>query len=163
MSMPGLDPRIVKASEQGDPRAELAAARTGLAFERARQAADVTLMAILRTALALITFGFAAFHAVQLYLSQARVTFDPTAMLLRVRFFGLALVLLGVGLLVSGIVAHLVYLRRMKVHRGNLAMRGMIPTPLDPPGSVILVVAIVLLLLGCAAALSMLLRPLLPV
>lgn len=155
-----LDPRILATSATGDPRAELAAVRTGLAFERARQAADRTLMAILRTSLALIAFGFGAFQALLLYASHSAPAIDPVLLLLqRVRVFGLALVSLGVALLAAGVVAHLVYLRRLRTHRDRLAARGIVPEPLDPPGSVILVVAVLLLLIGCAAAVDMLLRP----
>lgn len=159
MSTQGLDPRILEATDQGDPRAELAAVRTGLAFERARQAADRTLMAILRTSLTMIAFGFGAFQVAVLFVLDSSVQVDPVAVLRTVRMFGLALIVLGVGLLAAGIGAHLVYLRRMRAHRAVLAARRIIPAPLDPPGSVILVVALLLLLLGCAAAVDMLLRP----
>ena len=158
MSTEGLDPRILESTEKGDPRAELAAVRTGLAFERARQAADRTLMAILRTSLTLIAFGFGAFQVAVLFVLDSSVPVDPVAVLRTVRLFGFVLILLGVSLLAAGIVAHLVYLRRLRAHRAVLAARRIVPAPLDPPGSVILVVAL-LLLLGCAAAVDMLLRP----
>jgi putative membrane protein len=159
MNTQGLDPRILEATEKGDPRAELAAVRTGLAFERARQAADRTLMAILRTSLTLIAFGFGAFQVAVLWVIESSMQVDPVVALRTVRVFGLALILLGVGLLAAGIVAHLVYLRRLRAHRAVLAARRIVPSPLDPPGSVILAVALLLLLLGCAAAVDMLLRP----
>jgi putative membrane protein len=48
-----------------DVNTELAARRTGTAFQRTRMAADRSLIAVIRTSLSLIGFGFTTFQFFQ--------------------------------------------------------------------------------------------------
>src|SRR3954447_20967880 len=84
---------------------ELSMRQTGLSFQRTRMSADRTLMSVIRTALSLISFGFTIFQFFR-HLEQAKLldSTRPSA-----RNFGFALVLLGVGMLVSGITYHLLF------------------------------------------------------
>ncbi|MBM4057771.1 MAG: DUF202 domain-containing protein [Planctomycetes bacterium] len=75
-----------------------------LARERNREAADRTLLAWVRTSLAMISLGFAIER-----LGQAAVGFDgPLAgfSVLKTRFFGAALILLGIAATLAGMWEH---------------------------------------------------------
>jgi putative membrane protein len=84
----------------GDPSTELSSNRTSLSFERTRMSADRTLMSIVRTSLSLISFGF----TINQVFSKAS-TLIPKADQSG-RNLGLALLLLGVALLATGIYSH---------------------------------------------------------
>jgi len=106
---------------------ELAMRRTGMAFQRTRLAADRTLMAVIRTALSLISFGFTIYQFFN-KLKESGVLKGVTP----VRNFGESLVLLGIGMLIVGIIYHLMFmsgLRRlrsaMKAH--DLSRRERLP------------------------------------
>src|SRR5262245_58771576 len=101
----------------GSASNELASNRTALALERTRLAIDRTLMAMIRTALALISFGFTIFQFFHRLADQFHVE-AVTAQ--AARNFGLSLLLLGVGLLVSGLVDNYVAIRKLDRRRGDL-------------------------------------------
>src|SRR5438874_3880461 len=86
---------------------ELSSRRTGMSFQRTRLSADRTLMSVIRTSLSLISFGFTIFQFFK-HLDEAKVISSarPAA-----RNFGLALLVLGAGMLVLGIVYHLLFMR----------------------------------------------------
>src|SRR3954466_12339540 len=91
----------------GDVSVELASRRTGMSFQRTRMSADRTLMSVMRTALSLISFGFTIFQFFQHLRESGAVESAAHAS----RNFGLALVLLGVGMLVVGIMYHLAFMK----------------------------------------------------
>lgn len=86
-----------------DPGVELAANRTGIAFERTRMAADRTLMAMVRTSLSLIGFGFTIHTAFQKLAESSAVPMKHDS----ARNFGLALIVIGVAMLAMGIASHI--------------------------------------------------------
>lgn len=131
-----------------DPSTELASNRTSLSLERTRMSADRTLMSIVRTALSLIGFGFTintAFH--QLHKVNPTAISDEAA-----HNFGLALVLLGILMLAMGIVSHSIFGRQLNVRRGRLYGYGLLRRDLHYRATPTYIVAVLLLLIGLAAA-----------
>lgn len=129
---------------------ELAMRRTGMAFQRTRMAADRTLMAVIRTALSLISFGFTIytfFHK----LREAGVLKGGAS----VRNFGESLVLLGIGMLILGIFYHVMFMRSLRRQRGAMRAQDLVHAESGFPASLVLIVAVMLLLIGLAAAFSM--------
>ena len=129
---------------------ELAMRRTGLALQRTRMAADRTLMAVIRTALSLISFGFTIYQ----FFNKLRDT-GVLKGVAAARNFGESLVLLGIGMLVVGIIYHLVFMSGLRDEREALKAAGLIHAKSVFPVSLVLIVAVLLLLLGIAAAMSM--------
>ena len=132
---------------------ELAMRRTGMAFQRTRMAADRTLMAVIRTALSLISFGFTIYTFFS-KLKDAGVLKGTAP----VRNFGESLVLLGIGMLILGIVYHVMFMLGLRRVRDNMRAESLVHGESGFPTSLVLIVAIILLLIGVAAALSMVAR-----
>ena len=129
---------------------ELAMRRTGMAFQRTRMAADRTLMGVIRTALSLISFGFTIFQ----FFNKLR----DAGMLQGVapaHNFGESLVLLGIGMLIVGIIYHLMFMLGLRRQRDALRAQDLVHGESGFPASLVLVVAVILLLIGVAAAISM--------
>jgi putative membrane protein len=120
-----------------------------MAFQRTRMSADRTLMAVIRTALTLIGFGFTIFQFFQ--------KLRETGMLLSgsPRNFGLALVILGVAMLAVGIVYHVQFMLGLRRQRLEMAQAGLIHAESDFPTSLTLIIAVMLLLIGVLAVLGM--------
>src|SRR4029450_13029457 len=96
--MPGAPHRRAPSEAPfDDASVELAARRTGMAFQGTRMSADRTLMLLIRTSLSLIGFGFTIYQVFEKLL-EAQVLKSSGAP----RRFGEALVFLGVGMLVLG-------------------------------------------------------------
>ena len=129
---------------------ELAMRRTGMAFQRTRMAADRTLMAVIRTALSLISFGF-TIHTFFNKLKEAGVLKGAAA----ARNFGESLVLLGVGMLILGIIYHVRFMLGLRRVRTSMKLEGLVHAESGFPTSLVLIVAVILLLIGVAAAFSM--------
>jgi putative membrane protein len=129
---------------------ELAMRRTGMSFQRTRMAADRTLMAVIRTALSLIGFGFTIYTFFN-KLKEAGVLKGASS----VRNFAVWLVLLGIGMLVLGIIYHVLFMLGLRSQRQALKDEGLVHGKSVFPVSLVLIVAVLLLLLGVAAALSM--------
>lgn len=129
---------------------ELAMRRTGMAFQRTRMAADRTLMAVIRTALSLISFGFTIY---QLFnkLRDAGVLKNAAS----ARNFGETLVLLGIGMLILGIIYHVMFMSGLRRQRAAMKAQQLVYGESGFPASLVLIVAITLLLIGIAAAISM--------
>jgi uncharacterized membrane protein YidH (DUF202 family) len=134
-------------------RTEMSMRRTGMSFQRTRMSADRTLMSVIRTSLSLIGFGFTIFQFFQ-KLRQANQLGSPEAAL----NFGLALVALGIGMLVLGIVYHVQFMLGLRHVRHEMAAEGLIHGESRFPVSLTLITAVVLLLVGVAAMVSMTLR-----
>lgn len=87
--------------------------RTSLAFDRSVAASNRTLMAGLRTALSMISFGFAIFEG-SIFLAQAEEWSAAGPQRL-----GWALVLGGTLLLIVSLWEHLAYVRKLSHKTGN--------------------------------------------
>lgn len=124
--------------------------RTGMAFQRTRMAADRTLMAVIRTALSLISFGF-TIHTFFNKLKEAGVLKGTAS----ARNFGEWLVLLGIGMLILGIIYHVMFMLGLRNERAAMKSEGVLHAETGFPASLVLIVAVTLLLIGVAAALSM--------
>lgn len=128
---------------------ELAMRRTGMAFQRTRMAADRTLMAVIRTALSLISFGF-TIHTFFGKLRDAGVLKGAAP----ARNFGESLVLLGIGMLILGIIYHVMFMLGLRRQRGAMRQEALVHAESGFPPSLVLIVAVILLLVGIAAAVS---------
>ena len=129
---------------------ELAMRRTGMAFQRTRMAADRTLMGVIRTALSLISFGFTIYQFFA-KLRDAGVLKGAAP----ARNFGESLVLLGIGMLILGIIYHLMFMLGLRRQRDALKAQDLVHAESGFPASLVLIVAVTLLLIGFAAAFSM--------
>jgi len=153
-----VDDRVTRATARAKEIApdadiaslELSSRRTGMSFQRTRMSADRTLMAVIRTALSLITFGFTLFQFFQ-RLVDSSVIRDASAG----RNFGLALVFLGVGMLVLGIIYHLQFMYGLRIQREEMTEEGVIHGQSAFPVSMTLIIAVLLLLVGLLAIASM--------
>ncbi|MGO9581113.1 MAG: YidH family protein [Desulfobaccales bacterium] len=117
-----------------------------LAKERTREAADRTLMAWIRTCLALIGFGFgiAKFRDVLVEAGYHRGPEHIHSTLI----FGLSFIALGIFALLAAVVQHWRILQQIKL--GNFHYTGFRP--------VVMITALILLLIGLFAFLSIVLR-----
>jgi putative membrane protein len=117
-----------------------------LAKERTREAADRTLMAWIRTCLSLIGFGFgiAKFRdiLVEAGMRQGPEHFQSTLI------FGLSFIALGIFGLLAAVIQHWRILQHIKF--GNFQYTGFRP--------VVMVTALILLIIGLFAFISILLR-----
>jgi putative membrane protein len=153
-----VDERVTKAAARAKDSAvdvdvvsvELSSRRTGMSFQRTRMAADRTLMAVIRTALSLITFGFTIYQFFE-RLADSNVIRNAAAG----RNFGLALLFLGVGMLVLGILYHLWFMYGLRVQRVEMTAEGLIHGQSAFPVSLTLIIAVLLLALGLMAIVSM--------
>lgn len=142
--------QITSSSEPDQISVELSARRTGMSFQRTRMGADRTLMAAIRTSLALIGFGFTIFQVFQ-KLYEAKILHrgqEP-------RNFGVALVLLGITMLVLGIIYHVRFMLGLRRERHQMKADGLIHGESQFPVSMTLIVALLLLLVGLLAIVSM--------
>jgi putative membrane protein len=124
--------------------------RTGMSFQRTRLSAERTLMSVIRTSLSLIGFGFTIFQFFQ-KLREAGTLAHAAAP----RNFGIALVLLGIGMLIVGIVYHIQFMLGLRHERREMQAEGLIHGQSKFPVSFTLIIAFLLLLLGFLAILSM--------
>jgi putative membrane protein len=132
---------------------ELASRNTGLALQRTRLAADRTLMAVIRTSLSLISFGFTIFKISQNLVDSKILKIGGS-----VPHFGVGLVLLGVLMLIIGMVYHLQFMHVLRKQRRQLTQDGLIRGESPFPASFTLITALILLVLGLTAIISMLYR-----
>ena len=147
------DQELTVTSPLNSTSTELAARRTGMAFQRTRLAADRTLMAVIRTSLSLISFGF-TIHKVFDQLKDSKVIEHAASG----RNFGLSLVLIGAFVLLMGIIYQGWFMAALRKERNSLRASGMLYAETPFPPSMTLVVALVILGLGVATAISMIYR-----
>lgn len=153
-----VDERVTRAASRAKDLApdadiaslELSSRRTGMSFQRTRMSADRTLMSVIRTALSLITFGFTLYQFFERLVDSAVIRNANAG-----RNFGLALVFLGVGMLMLGIIYHLQFMYGLRVQREEMTQEGLIHGQSVFPVSLTLIIAVLLLLLGMMAILSM--------
>lgn len=146
-------PAVTSKSSSDSVSVELSSRRTGMSFQRTRMSADRTLMSVIRTSLSLISFGFTIFQVFEKLRDQAVVTHAGAA-----RNFGVALVSLGIIMLIAGIAYHVQFMVGLRVERNQMTEDGLIHGESRFPPSMILVTAIILLLIGFFAILSMVFR-----
>lgn len=120
-----------------------------MAFQRTRLSADRTLMSVIRTALALITFGFTLSRTFRYFVSAHIFEHDPVP-----ERFGEVLVLLGVLLLVLGISYHVAFMLELRRQRSRMKDERLIFGESSYPASLVLIVAVLLLGVGVLAFLS---------
>ena len=129
---------------------ELSRRRTGMSFQRTRMSADRTLMSVVRTSLSLISFGFTIYQVFE-KAKDARLVVESAAP----RNLGTALLLLGIGMLVLGILYHLQFMRALRATRAEMTADGLIHGESPFPPSLTLIAAVILLAIGLAAAADM--------
>ena len=133
-----------------DVSTELSRRRTGMSFQRTRMSADRTLMSVIRTSLSLIGFGFTIFQVFE-KARDAKILASANAP----HNFGIALVVLGIGMLTLGIFYHLQFMRALRKTRAEMAAEGLVHGESPFPPSLTLITALVLLAIGIAAIVSM--------
>jgi putative membrane protein len=138
------------ASSSAQINTELAMRRTGMSFQRTRMSADRTLMAVIRTSLSLIGFGFTIYQFFN-KLKDAGVLRGAAP----ARNFGTSLVILGVAMLIFGILYHVMFMLGLRHLRSIMKAEGLIWAESGFPTSLVLIVAVVLLLIGLVAVISM--------
>ena len=142
--------RVTSQSVPDEISVELSARRTGMSFQRTRLSADRTLMSVIRTALSLIGFGFTIYQVFH-KAAEAGMLKSSSAPL----NFGVALVLLGIAMLAAGIFYHLKFMVGLRREREQMKSDGLIHAESVYPVSLTLIVALLLLLIGVLAILSM--------
>ena len=132
-------------------RTEMSSRRTGMSFQRTRMSAERTLMSVIRTSLSLISFGFTIYQFLGHLVEEKMVAGAPHA----ARNFGLALVWLGVGMIVVGIVYHVQFMLGLRHERRSMCDDGLIHGKSHFPVSYTLIVAVLLLMVGLLALTSL--------
>jgi putative membrane protein len=145
-----MDPVTTK-TKLDDVSVELSSRRTGMSFQRTRMSADRTLMSVIRTSLSLISFGFTIFQVFE-KLKDAGTLAHAAAP----RNFGITLVALGIVMLVGGIIYHLQFMRHLRHQREAMIAEGLVHGESQFPVSLTLLTAVILLLIGVTAIVSML-------
>jgi putative membrane protein len=131
----------------------LSSRRTGMSFQRTRMSADRTLMSVIRTSLSLISFGFTIFQFFQKMRDSDVLTSAAPA-----RNFGIALVLLGIAMLIGGILYQIQFMAALRIERNEMTEQGLIRGVSPFPPSLTLFTALILLLIGIFAIISMVFR-----
>ena len=129
---------------------ELSSRRTGMSFQRTRMSADRTLMSVIRTSLSLISFGFTIAKAFEHLREAGVVSTDKPA-----RNFGVALVALGIVMLIAGIVYQVQFMLGLRHEREAMKAEGLVRAKSKFPPSMTLITAVVLLLIGIVAIVSL--------
>jgi uncharacterized membrane protein YidH (DUF202 family) len=132
-------------------RTEMSSRRTGMSFQRSRLSAERTLMSVIRTALSLISFGFTIYQFLGRLMDEKLVSGAPHA----ARNFGQALVWLGVGMLVVGIIYHVQFMLGLRKVRRGMHDEALIHAESGFPVSFTLLVAVLLLAIGLVALVSL--------
>jgi uncharacterized membrane protein YidH (DUF202 family) len=132
-------------------RTEMSMRRTGMSFQRTRMSAERTLMSFIRTSLSLISFGFTIYQLFEKAKTQGLVTHDAAP-----RNFGTTLVLLGILMLIVGIAYHIQFMLGLRSEREAMRADGLIHAQSKFPPSITLITAVVLLIIGVFAIVSML-------
>ena len=150
-----MDPIAPKSPVTGQSNSdqisvELSSRRTGMSFQRTRMRADRTLMSVIRTSLSLISFGFTIYQVFEKLRDAGTIAHVAAP-----RNFGVALVALGIAMLVIGIVYHVQFMIGLRDERKAMKAAGLVHAESKFPPSFTLVTAIILLVVGVAAIVSM--------
>jgi len=131
-----------------DVSAELASNRTALSLLRTEASGDRTLMAVIRTSLSLISFGFTIFT----FFNTLKKSYLPGAISDEApRRFGATLIALGIVLLCLGLWKNVQTVRTLKERRNRLFRLGLIRNMAEFHISPIAMVAFALLIAGLLA------------
>ncbi len=141
---------VTNKSPPDDISVELSSRRTGMSFQRTRMSADRTLMSVIRTSLSLISFGFTIFQVFEKLRDQSVITHVGAA-----RNFGVTLVALGIVMLVFGIIYHVQFMLHLRDERKAMKADGLVHGESKFPPSFTLITAVILLLIGIFAIVSM--------
>ena len=144
------DQAITRKSGSDDISVELSSRRTGMSFQRTRMSADRTLMSVIRTSLSLIGFGFTIFQFFQKLRDAGTLTHSAAP-----RNFGVTLVVLGVAMLVFGIIYHVQFMQGLRAERHAMVDAGLVHGESHFPLSLTLITAVILLMIGVTAIVSM--------
>jgi putative membrane protein len=156
--MESANPKITVSSATAAPATEASIAtqqstqRTVLSFQRTRLSADRTLMSVMRTSLSLIGFGFTIFQFFHKIREMGGLQNAPER---APRNFGLALTLLGMGMLTVGIWYHIRFMYQVRKERVSMQKQVTIPEGDSFPVSLSLIAATLLLLISIVALISM--------
>ena len=121
-----------------------------MAFQRTRMSADRTLMAVIRTSLSLIGFGFTIFQVFQ-KLHDSQILKSSLAP----RRFGEALVWLGITMLFLGIGYHIAFMLGLRRQLRQLKATELVHAKESFPVSLTLITAVILLTIGFMAIFGM--------
>jgi putative membrane protein len=124
-----------------------------MSFQRTRMSADRTLMSVIRTSLSLISFGFTIFQVFEKMRDHNVVEHVGAA-----RNFGVTLVGLGIIMLIGGIAYHIQFMVHLRRQRIGMMEAGLVHGESKFPPSLTLITAMILLLIGIAAIISMIFR-----
>lgn len=131
-----------------DASVAMSSNRTEMSLERTALSSDRTLMSVVRTSLSLIGFGFTIFQ----FFHTLNRQFIPNGLPGNSpRHFASALIFLGIGLLVLGILNHMQETRRRRARRHELLELGLIRATGSTKPSSTMVIAILLLVVGILA------------
>jgi putative membrane protein len=144
---------VTAKSAPDDISVELSSRRTGMSFQRTRMSADRTLMSVIRTSLSLISFGFTIFQVFEKLRDHNVIAHAGSG-----RNFGVTLVGLGILMLIGGIAYHLQFMFGLRHEREAMTEAGLIHGKSHFPVSLTLITALILLLIGFAAIISMVFR-----
>jgi uncharacterized membrane protein YidH (DUF202 family) len=137
-------------TDLSENRTDMSMRRTGMSFQRTRMSADRTLMSVIRTSLSLIGFGFTIFQFFEKLKDAGTVTHAGAP-----RNFGIALVLLGIAVLVFGIIYHVQFMLGLRRVRSSMTTEELIHGESAFPPSFTLISAVILLIVGIFAIVSM--------
>ena len=144
---------VTAKSPPDDISVELSSRRTGMSFQRTRMSADRTLMSVIRTSLSLISFGFTIFQVFEKMREHNVIEHAGSG-----RNFGVTLVGLGILMLIGGIAYHLQFMFGLRHERIAMTEAGLIHGKSHFPVSLTLITALILLLIGFVAIISMIFR-----
>lgn len=140
----------VHRTDLSTDRTEMSMRRTGMSFQRTRMSAERTLMSVIRTSLSLIGFGFTIYQVFEKLRDAGTITHAAAP-----RNFGIALVLLGIAMLIIGIIYHLQFMLGLRHERNAMRSEGLIHGESHFPPSLTLITAVILLVFGIFAIISM--------
>jgi putative membrane protein len=142
---------VTRQSTPDEISVELSSRRTGMSFQRTRMSADRTLMSVMRTSLSLISFGFTIFQIFEKLRDHEVIKHAASG-----RNFGVVLVALGILMLIGGIIYHVQFMMGLRGEREAMRDAGLVHAQSHFPVSLTLITAVVLLVVGVAAIVSML-------
>jgi uncharacterized membrane protein YidH (DUF202 family) len=125
-----------------------------MSFQRTRMSAERTLMSVIRTSLSLISFGFTIFQFFSKLQDSGTIGGSAHAS----RNFGQSLVWLGIVMLMMGIIYHLQFMVGLRREREAMKEAGQVHAESHFPASWTLLTAILLLIIGIGAIVSMAFR-----
>ncbi|MFL5206081.1 MAG: YidH family protein, partial [Microvirga sp.] len=107
-------------------------------------------MSVIRTSLSLISFGFTIYQVFEKLRDAGTIAHAAAP-----RNFGVALVALGIAMLVIGIVYHVQFMLGLRHEREAMKAAGLVHGESHFPVSLTLITAVVLLVIGVVAIISM--------